>query len=350
MVKHAAYIKVLIISAIALFMPSDGTCKEPKDPYLMEDKALGLVHRSRVTVTYKVSEHKNGKVTLKTNNLGFRKDTDTKIKKEKGVVRILVTGDSHIDGIVNNNESFPNLLENKLNSENKKMRFEVINGAVSYWGFDNYYTFLRRYLFLKPDVYIIVVYAGNDFLNSAITLEGKGIFNKRPPKYLENLRSLRKYGWSWAPVFQAVNQIYYFKTFPKMKERTAEHALDVISKMHALCKSYGIDFIVVFLPTKLDVEWQRDKTALENVKKHLRLDEADLRINRDMTEFLIKGVAKKNIKFLDLYESMRNQPTELYWKKDYHLNVEGHKFLTEKMYEKYGDSFFRIETQPASNG
>ena len=100
---------------------------------------------------------------MTTNNLGFREDEDTQENKPANTIRVLVTGDSHIDGVVYNSESFPNLLESRLNADYGSERFEVINGGVGYYGPQHYLGFLRKYAFLRPDMFIVVVYSGNDF-------------------------------------------------------------------------------------------------------------------------------------------------------------------------------------------
>lgn len=319
---------------------------ERESDYYIEDEIVGHIHRPYARREYNSPEYRKGKIVLKTNNLGFREDTDTKVNKTEGVIRILVTGDSHIDGVVNNNESFSYVLENKLNSVNQTTKFEILNGGVGYYGFDHYPLFLYKYLFLKPDIYIVVIYTGNDFLDAAKILELKGEFNQRPAKYIKSLQNCM---WAEGAMNQVMNQIYYFRTFPIMKEKTVKYTLEIISRISDFCKLHNINFIVVFLPTKADVEWQSDGDSLEKAKECLGLDESDLRINRELTEALIKGISKNNINFLDLYHDMRNQNTEFYWRKDYHLNDQGHKFVAEKMYEKYYNFFIRCRMSTKKN-
>ena len=184
--------------------------------YYQSDETVGHVHKPYAKREYDWPECKKGKIVNKTNNLGFRKDVDTKINKASGVTRILVTGDSQIDGVVDNNESFPNVLEDKLNSEINPAKFEVLNGGVGYYGPDHYLGFLYRYLFLKPDVYIVVIYTGNDFLDAARILEARDGINKRPEKYFHTLQNCK---WNDGAVNQVMNQVYYFKTFPEMKKK-----------------------------------------------------------------------------------------------------------------------------------
>lgn len=210
--------KVMLVILIAFFLAKAevraGFLEDESD-YYMEDEIAGHVHRPHAVRRYEWPEYKKRLIILKTNNLGFREDTDTSVNKLKDVIRILVTGDSHIDGVINNNESFPNVLETRLNSANPAFKFEVINGGVGYYGFEHYELFLHKYLFLKPDKYIVVIYTGNDFLDSARIVELKLQPIERPSAYAASLEKCIHEGIT----SQVMNQGYYFKTFPAMNER-----------------------------------------------------------------------------------------------------------------------------------
>jgi hypothetical protein len=105
---------------------------------------------------FKWAEHYDGIINMKTNNLGFRRDTDTfpdKVRK----IRILVTGDSHIDGVLNNSESCCATLENLLNQSYNDNIYEVINGGVGYYFPRNYLGIINKYLYLSPDIFIVIL-------------------------------------------------------------------------------------------------------------------------------------------------------------------------------------------------
>lgn len=326
--------KVMLVILIAFFVTEaevHAGFREDESDYYMQDEIAGHVHRPHALRRYEWPEHKKGPIILNTNNLGFREDSDTNVKKLKDAIRILVTGDSHIDGVVNNSESFPNVLEARLNSGNQTFKFEVINGGVGYYGFEHYELFLHKYLFLKPDKYIVVIYTGNDFLDSARIVEVKLGFNERMPTYLNSLQKCMHEGIT--P--QVMNQIYYFKTFPQMKEKVVKHVIGIMLRINELCKQYKIDFIVVLLPTKADVEWEADNRRLDEEKECLGLSGADLSINKDLKDDLIEFLSQHNIKYLDIYNDMVNGSAEFYWKKDYHLNDQGHRFLADTFYKKY---------------
>lgn len=127
-----------------------------------------------------------------------------------------------------------------------------------------------------------------------------------------------------------------------MKEKVIKHVAEILLRISDLCKQYKIDFMVVLLPTKADVEWGTDSKRLEEEKECLGMSELDLSINKDLKGDLIKFLSNHNIRYLDMYNDMLNKNVEFYWKKDYHLNDEGHKFLADTFYEKC-NRFLQVE-------
>lgn len=88
---------------------------------------------------YKTSEWD---VTYQINNLGLRNNEIT--PKSKDTFRVLFLGDSYVQGHgLETDQSFVNILENKLNNANFSQKIEVINAGV--FG----YSPLIEYLFLK---------------------------------------------------------------------------------------------------------------------------------------------------------------------------------------------------------
>jgi hypothetical protein len=115
-------------------------------------------------------------------------------------------------------------------------------------------------------------------------------------------------------------------------EKTIEitkHHFDII--LH-LCKKNNIKLMVVLLPTKLDVEFHKDRDRVEALNKVLHLSHEDFGINRRLTKMLMTSLSAKEIDYLDLYRQMKNESVELFWKKDYHLNDNGHKLMAEIVY------------------
>jgi len=330
---------VLIAAMLCLFFSTEvraGIAEEQAD-YYQADEIVGFVHRPYAQRTFNWPEYHKGKLSLRTNNLGFREDADTDVEKKEDVIRVLMTGDSHIDGILDNSESFPNVLETLLNARAGKPHFEIINGGTGLYGPDEYFLFLKKFLFLKPDIYVVIFYSGNDFLDASRTIEARDGENRRPSLYFQNLRRCSM--GSTGAVWQVMNQAYYFKTFPAMKEQALRHVLERFTDIDVLCRQEKIRLMVVVLPTKADMEWQSDQDALARVQACLALNNFDLMTNRKLTEQVLKGLVDRGITAIDFYDLMKNQNDEFFWKGDYHLNDRGHRFLAETIYRSYSMFF-----------
>lgn len=333
----ALIISVLLIVSIFAFWNSRSSHYNTKfreflrseNDYYIYDSLAGHIHRSNVERMYHWEEHKKGIIYTRTNNLGFREDNATLEEKEAGVTRILVTGDSHIDGVVYNDESFPNQWEYLLNKDSEKRRYECINGGVGHFAPQNYSGFLKRFLYLKPDVYVVVVYTGNDFVDTLVIEEFEGRFKSppRPEGYYEKMDIVNKKIDGCCA--QAINQIYFFKTFPQLMQKAIEISIYHFEIIYQLCKKNNIKLLVLLLPTKLDVEMNTDKERVEAINKVLHLSRLDFGINRFLTEKFTAWLAEKQIDYIDLLEPMKGEDVELFWKKDYHLNDNGHKLIAE---------------------
>lgn len=292
------------------------------------DPLAYAVLKPDVTQIWPWPEHPRGQVVSRTNNLGFREDADTAV--EKTGPRILVAGDSHTDGMVDNAESFANVLEARLaaSAPAGAAPVEVLNAGVGNSGPHNYLGTLKRNLHLRPDVFIAVLYTGNDFLNA---LAISDFFSKRPESRATDgeagayqrqmLAAYEKHG---ATVVDRFNQALKFTRFPADAEIALDAATGCFREMQALCSAQGIRFLAVLLPTKPDVE-QDDREAFLAVLRDTGLDEADYGVNARLGARWAEALRADGIEVLDTTAALRAAGGgPHYWKKDWHLNVSGH--------------------------
>ena len=93
MIKMKKFVIILIILCSCcgadnrFYAISKDIVNNERDYYIF-DPLAGHIHKSNARREYEWPEHKDSKVTLKTNNLGFRSDVDTNIDKQ-GRIRIL---------------------------------------------------------------------------------------------------------------------------------------------------------------------------------------------------------------------------------------------------------------------
>jgi len=112
------------------------------------------------------NEHPRGKWYWTTDGLGLRRDREPSATAP--ALRVVVTGDSHTDGVCDNADSFCTLAELELASRRPGESIEVINAGRSSSSFANYLGVLERMLALEPDVFVMVVYGGNDFAEALV--------------------------------------------------------------------------------------------------------------------------------------------------------------------------------------
>ena len=112
----------------------------------------------------RLKEHPLGKWRVTTNAQGFRNARD--LLPEKPDLRVLVTGDSHVDGVVPMEELATTVLERLLVEDEPDRGVEVLNAARGGYSFFNYLGVIEKYAALDPDVFVVVFYGGNDFAES----------------------------------------------------------------------------------------------------------------------------------------------------------------------------------------
>ncbi len=238
----------------------------PESDYYQADPVAFHLHQPHASRKMAWSEHPRGSIELRTNNLGFREDADTfPGPSPTGSYRILVTGDSHTDGVVYNDESFANRLELYLGLTSPTRSFEVINGGVGYYGPFQYRGFFARQESLEPEFLIVNVFLGNDFLDTSRQLEATtGIGRPRTPEYLSQLGQADAV--MRGTVGQSLNQLYYFKSFPEMVEPALEATAGELIGLQQDADQRGIPLLVTLMPSQIETAPQDPA-----VRQHLEL-------------------------------------------------------------------------------
>jgi hypothetical protein len=102
---------------------------------------------------YKTSEYDT---QYEINSLGLR-DKEYSIEKPAGTIRLLMVGDSFTEGDgVESHQTFSKILEQRLNSEGRREKYEVINaGCASYSPLPEYLYLKTAGLHLHPDIVVL---------------------------------------------------------------------------------------------------------------------------------------------------------------------------------------------------
>lgn len=340
--KKKSLISILLIFFLAIILiifckkENSGLMLKPHFPssdndYYQADSISGHFHKPDVIRDFKWDEHPQGEIIMQTNNIGLRNDGSTEVKKDKNLFRVIITGDSHIDGVLKNNESIAFVLEDGLNKINPEQKYEVLNAGNGYFGPQNYLGVYQKFVHFNPDLFIVTIYTGNDFLD-AIRIEAEnGRLNipERPLGYYDKLWEIDELYTGFTG--QLLNQLKFFDTYPEYVDTALQITQQSLLKINKLCKKDGIAMQIVLLPTKIDTEAQTDINRIDEVFAMMKFNESDLQKNRQMVVSLIEWLEKNSIPTIDLEESFKNSNEELFWRADYHININGHRLMAEEI-------------------
>jgi hypothetical protein len=132
-------------------------------------------------------------VDIAINSQGLRDVERGGYDKPAGVFRILLLGDSYVEGLrVPLEQTFGKTLEAELNAGAPAgQRYEVVNAGVSGWGTDQQLLWLRnegaKY---QPDLVLLSFFPGNDFQNISETLEVANMGRVQKPFFQRSTNGL----------------------------------------------------------------------------------------------------------------------------------------------------------------
>jgi hypothetical protein len=328
---------LLIVSIVAYFMEVNRiktffTFTAPNQAaYFQADSTALFIHKPNIeiydnwgTPQQKISTER------RTNNLGFREDIDI-VEKQQNEFRVLVTGDSHTDGVLKHNtESFVNIWEEKLNASDSISQYNCMNGGVGYYTFRNYDGFLKKYKDLKPEIFLINVFTGNDFREAAIFEDDRtSISNVYKSLWMQIRRKFQSDAQKSIPYNQGLEQTLFFESFPNEKERTMEISKQYLLQIKELCKKENIRLIVTLLPSKLDV----NPTFRKEVQLLHKLDDETMNTNQELTKTFTNFLIEQQIEYFDLKPILQNTTEKVYWDQDLHINPNAHRIIGEFLFE-----------------
>lgn len=132
--------------------------------FIQNDALLGYRHIPNKTGIWLRETESPNKITI--NSKGLR-DTEHSYEKNESIFRILLLGDSYIQGLqVKTDDMLSKKLERLLNY-GKKQKFEVINAGVQGYstGIENLY-FQTEGIKYNPDLIILYFFVGNDIIEN----------------------------------------------------------------------------------------------------------------------------------------------------------------------------------------
>ncbi len=293
------------------------------------------------------------------NSFGLR-DKNRTLEKDNNVYRILIVGDSFTYGFgVNNNETYPAILEGLLNSLNSDNQFEVWNaGFASGYTEDTFYLYLRDIgLKFNPDVIIVGLFVENDILDFS---RNEYIFNdtgdlvritsgfyhveygklrrgeaieistkKRMIYFLKQflLRYSRAYSYFYNAVLTILtpeNNPVFDKEYSEIINKNFNKSKYYLGQIKKLGDENNITVVVVLVPGKMSIDnlWQ---WYLRKNPQSLR----DKPIN-----IMLSYCQEVNITCLNLFPYFTNSTEEVYYfEHDAHWSKEGNQKNAEIIHQ-----------------
>jgi hypothetical protein len=323
--------------AAALFFPANKNSSE----WMFDPQCFTRRIEHRPQYFRRLDEHPGGGWDVSTNDYGMREDED--VLTEPPDVRIVVTGDSHVDGVCSHAEAFPNVLEATLWAERTGQVVEVLNAGVGGSTLHNYVGMFERLRHLAPDVFVVVVYGGNDF-SAAVSIERyfarRGAGEARFAAFRKRLKSAAVESLGAQELFQD----FYFEHNPGDEAVAIDLVCSMAVELERQCGDAGTALLLVYLPPP-----SRAQPALYGETARRFLGQAGLKnmrlgVSDRIADAWFAFLAERGLAAVDLRPYFRNVSEPLYWRTDHHLNVAGQQFVAEVLYEPVTELLVRRES------
>lgn len=312
-------------------------------PVTITNSEVGFTYLPRLSVTQFNGESQK-RVDIDINRWSLRDDNWNEVK---GSHKVLVLGDSYVAALaVAKEERFTEILEQKFHDGGDSV--DVINCGVGGSGPENYLLLLDYCAkVVPPDVVVVTIYSGNDFLTSNAKIVGGGrtnyvVVDGDVIRYSDTAERRQKIKWrvrsivgksalartsqkAWRDIVsspQAAQEVGTVKGCPFVAQTTNPLLRESFQINEELLvemnEAAGGKMIVILLPEirQLDAE---DNPTFDGDKCDDHLPE----------RWLETASAKHGIMVLPLLDIFVAHEAAVYWN---HLNYEGHRLVAESLY------------------
>lgn len=319
----------------------------------------------------------NYKFIHELNRYGFR-DQEWKVKKEHGKARLLMLGDSFLEGIMAKQSQ---TISEGFKTSDRHSRFETMNMGIMGVGIDSYLkAVVDAVPIFKPDIVCILLYS-NDISDKALSIPRNHLipeyYNVLKPRLLEIIQLYKK-GASIPFRFSSQERPFLpsaeDKNFPwyGKRELIAEHTTKMVEQsmvdgrtnpfklnqilreqeglanvvdlsemfsfLNQIQSKYNTKFMVCYIPARHQVTnyyYQFDKVFCAK----LCPESLDMTIPfyNQHQKYLHGICADYQIDFLDFTDAIRekeNKSEHLYWNYDDHMKGHGYQMIGKMIYEK----------------
>ena len=297
-------------------------------PYNRYDPNAYYTHELNLDALRPFKEHPEGGWTMRTNSVGMRRDSEPSISSPD--LRVLVVGDSHVDGICNNTENLCAIAEAELESEHPGATVEVLNcarGGHSLW---NYLGVIEKHLALEPDVVVVTIFGGNDFTDVLMLghifsgTKSKGLTPKGKAKREEALAVSRHI------LGQGYGSLLFFKDRPGELEFALNTTARILEQISILCQDAGAELLLLYLPSPLALPHEQPADGELEIRALFELNASDLALPSALSKALLSAASELQIAAVDLTPTLE-ECDACFWRTDLHLSVRGHHRVGKRL-------------------
>ena len=292
-------------------------------PYNRYDSQAYYTHELNLDLRRSFKEHPDGSWTMRTNAHAMRRDTEPDTTAPD--LRVLVVGDSHVDGICNNAENLCAIAESALEAEYPNASIEILNaarGGHSPW---NYLGVIEKHLALVPDVVVVTLFGGNDFtdvLLLAHAFEGTISRGLTPASKARRKEALAK---SRYVLGQGYGSLLFFKDRPAELDFALETTTRILDQIEQTCRDAGAELLLLYLPSPLSLHFADPPRGKPEVRAILELSVEDLARSHTLKTSILRAATELGITTHDLTPTLEECADACFWKTDLHLSVFGHQ-------------------------
>lgn len=276
-------------------------------------------------------EHPDGVIDLAAGPEGLREREP--VEPGGFDLRILVTGDSHVWGVCDAEETFPFLLEREFQGQFPSERVDVLHAAVGGYGLYNYLGILRKFGELDVDVFCVCVYGGNDFMAMVSPYQALHGVDRERPDAGKGRRMARGQELHPAAMGQAVRSIFQLSDREEIGEQVAGLAADLVGEMAAHAAGLGIEMVVAYLPSALAVDAGHDGERVGRLLAELELEPGAVRAEDRVADAFLAELEERGVARVDLRPPLAGAGGGMFWELDHHLSVRGQEVVAGALRE-----------------
>jgi hypothetical protein len=283
-----------------------------------------------------------GRYRYRTNSLGYRGPDEPLAAKP--ALRVLVTGDSHVEGVARDDEVLTHQLGERLRSAHPESSSEVLNLALGFYGPYHYLGVIEKYApLLSPDVFVVIVYGGNDF-RDAVALQR--FYARRPPhrnqpwsarRYADRVRAIPRNADPGTPRgagAQAFEEVRYFLNNPEDEPVAVDTLASVSEEIARVCRVRGIRLLFVYLPPAPSIQWTRYADQLDEARELFGFERSDLELIDRVADAWLAFLRDRGYARVDLRPDFAAAAEPLYWRGDLHLAPAGHALAANRIADR----------------